>query len=163
MLAQVAQLLWAAQGITDPTGLRTAPSAGALYPLEVGVVSGDVDGLPTGIYRYRPKPHRLIQVMEGDKRGELCRASLDQLAVRKAAILLVFSAVYKRTTSKYGKRGLRYVHIEVGHAVQNVCLQAVSLRLGAVMIGAFEDAKIKQVLALEDGEEPLSMLAIGRI
>ncbi|MBI2996855.1 MAG: SagB/ThcOx family dehydrogenase [Deltaproteobacteria bacterium] len=162
-LAQVAQLLWAAQGVTDPGGLRTAPSAGALYPLEARVVSGNIDGLPAGIYHYRSLLHELIRVIEGDKRGELYRSSLGQPAVGDAALLLVFSGVYERTVSKYGQRGLRYVHMEAGHAAQNVCLQAVSLRLGVVMVGAFEDSKVKKVLSLDATEEPLYILAIGRI
>jgi SagB-type dehydrogenase family enzyme len=160
-LPQAAQLLWAAQGVSDPDGLRTAPSAGALYPLEVRAVCGNVAGLAPGIYRYRPVAHELIQVIEGDKRKELCHASLDQPAVREAALLLVLSAIYERTTGKYGKRGIRYVHMEAGHAAQNVCLQAVSLGLGAVVVGAFEDAKVKEAISLER-EKPICILAIVR-
>ena len=120
-LQEVAQLLWAAQGVTDPTGFRTAPSAGALYPLELYVVAGDVQDLSPGVYRYDPDEHQLLRTMEGDKRVELADAALGQHFVGEGAIVIVFTAVYERTTGKYGDRGIRYVHMEVGHAAQNLC------------------------------------------
>lgn len=104
-ITEVSQLLWAAQGITSPRGLRTAPSAGALYPLEVYVVAGNVDDLPYGVYNYRPVKHELVRVVKGDKRIELCDAALGQTSVRNAAAVIVFAAVYERTTRKYGDRG----------------------------------------------------------
>jgi SagB-type dehydrogenase family enzyme len=162
-LEEVSQLLWAAQGITHHWGLRTAPSAGALYPLEMNLVAGQLTGLPGGVYRYHPKGHELARVVEGDKRAELALAALGQSCVRDAAVVLVISAVYERTTRKYGDRGIRYVHMEVGHAAQNVALQAVALNLGAVMVGAFRDAEVKRVLQLGTGEEPLYLLPVGRI
>ena len=126
-LWQISQLLWAAQGITDPDGLRTAPSAGALYPLELYTCAGNVEGLPRGIYRYEPDDHELTVTLQGDARTELCEASLSQTCLMDAAAVFVFSAIYERTTVKYGERGLRYVHIEVGHAAQNLVLQAAAL------------------------------------
>ncbi len=162
-LEEVSQLLWAAQGVTEAaTGFRTAPSAGALYPLEVYVVAGHVVALPAGVYRYRPADHTLIQVMDGDRRAELCEAALRQPPVRDAPLVLVFTAVYERTTGKYGERGVRYVHIEVGHAAQNVFLQAVALDLGAVVIGAFYDDRVKQALNLPAQEEPLYLMPVGK-
>ncbi len=163
-LFEVSQLLWAAQGVTDPrTGFRTAPSAGALYPLEVYAVVGNVDGLAAGIYKYEPHAHALLQVKTGDVRSELTAAALGQTSIRTGAIALIFSAVYERTTRKYGERGIRYVHIEVGHAAQNVYLQAVSLNLGAVVIGAFQDTQVKTIIHLRDEEEPLYIMPIGKI
>jgi SagB-type dehydrogenase family enzyme len=161
-IAEISQLLWAAQGITASGGLRTAPSAGALYPLEVYLVAGNVEGLPEGIYKYRPDGHEVIRTLEGDKRMELSRAALDQSSIRDAAAVLLLTAVYGRTTSKYGERGIRYVHIEIGHAGQNVCLQAVALNLGAVVIGAFDDSRVKTIAKLMPKEEPLYMIAIGK-
>ncbi len=161
-LSEISQLLWAAQGVTDPMGLRTAPSAGALYPLEVYLVAGNVQNLPKGIYQYITHGHELLRTAEGDKRSELAYAALDQPSVQEAGAVVVFSAVYRRTTSKYGERGIRYVHMEVGHAAQNVCLQAVALNLGTVVTGAFYDEKVKKVLQLADKEEPLSLIAVGR-
>jgi SagB-type dehydrogenase family enzyme len=161
-LSEVSQLLWAAQGVTSARGLRTAPSAGALYPLEVYVVSGNVDGLPDGVYQYRPDKHEIALVVRGDKRGELCRAALGQTSVRNAAAVIVFSAVYERTGMKYGDRGIQYVHMETGHAAQNVFLQAVPLELGTVVIGAFYDGAVREVLKMPDGEQPLYIMPVGR-
>jgi SagB-type dehydrogenase family enzyme len=159
---ELAQLLWAAQGVTGPEGLRTAPSAGALYPLEVDVVIGDVDGLPSAIYRYDPDRHELVLTREGDRRRELGAAALGQDCVEAGAAVIALAAVYERTTGKYGERGIRYVHMEVGHAAQNVCLEAAALGLGAVVVGAFEDAAVKRVLGLARDEEPLSLIPVGR-
>jgi SagB-type dehydrogenase family enzyme len=161
-LSEVGQLLWAAQGITDRRGFRTAPSAGALYPLELYVVAGNVNDLPGGIYKYRPYGHELMRVAQGDKRIELCNAALGQSPVRNAAAVIVFSAVYERTTGKYGQRGIQYVYMEAGHAAQNICLQTASLNLGTVTIGAFYDDTVKRILNMPEKEEPLYIMAVGR-
>ncbi len=161
-LAELSQLLWAAQGITDRRGFRAAPSAGALYPLEVYVVAGNVSNLPSGIYKYKPHEHELEKILEGDKRAKLCIAALGQSSVKDGAIAIVFSAVYERTTQKYGERGIRYVHMEVGHAAQNVYLQAVSLNLGTVVIGAFQDDAVRMIINMPDEENPLYIMPIGR-
>ena len=123
-LANVAQLLWAAQGITSRDGGRAAPSAGALYPLEIYLVAGNVDSLPAGIYHYRPKKHRLRPIADGDRRKALAAAALDQSWVRRAPAVLVIAGIYERSARKYGERARRYTHIEVGHAAQNLFLQA---------------------------------------
>jgi SagB-type dehydrogenase family enzyme len=162
-LAEVSQLLWAAQGITSPRGLRTAPSAGALYPLEVYIVAGNVDALLDGIYHYRPVRHELVRLIKGDKRTELCAAALGQTSVRNAAAVIVFAAVYEKTTVKYGDRGIQYVHMETGHAAQNVFLQAVPLNLGTVVIGAFYDDGVRKVLKMSDREKPLYLMPVGRM
>lgn len=161
-LQEVSQLLWAAQGITDPRGFRTAPSAGALYPLEVYVVVGDVENLAKSVYKYNPHEHELVKVVEGDKRADLAKAAVGQSWVEKAAIDIVITGVYERTTQKYGERGIRYVHIEVGHAAQNVCLQATAMGLGAVTVGAFYDDQVGKILNLLEGEQPLYIIPIGR-
>lgn len=136
-LAQVAQLLWAGQGLSHPRGYRTAPSAGATHPLELLVAAAKVEGIEPCVYRYRPTGHDLERVADGDKRADLSRAALSQGAVSGAPVVLVISAVYERTLGRYGERGIRYVHMEAGHAAQNVCLQAIGLGLGSVVIGAF--------------------------
>jgi len=158
---EAAQLLWAAQGVTGPGGLRTAPSAGALHPLEVDVVVGDVDGLRAAIYRYRPDRHELTLTGAGDRRRELGAAALGQECVEAGAVIIALAGVYERTTERYGERGIRYVHMEAGHAAQNVCLQAAALGLGAVVVGAFEDGAVKGVLGLADDEEPLALIPVG--
>lgn len=164
-LTEVSQLLWAAQGITTSTarGLRTAPSGGALYPLEVYVVIGNVESVTKGVYKYKPHEHELVKVRDGDVRNELAAAALRQTCIGAGSIVIVFSAVYERTTQKYGDRGIRYVHIEVGHAAQNVFLQAVSLDLGTVTVGAFKDDKVKIILNMPNEEHPLYLMPVGKI
>ena len=163
-MQEVSQLLWAAQGTADQRrDFRTAPSAGALYPLEVYVVVNNVAGLSRGVYRYSTGIHELVKVFDKNVLRELAAAALGQSCVRDAALVLVFTAVYERTTGKYGDRGIRYVHMEVGHAAQNVCLQAVSLGLGTVVVGAFRDEEVKKVLSLSKEEHPLCIMPMGRI
>lgn len=161
-LSDLSQLLWAAQGISGAGKKRTAPSAGALYPLGVYVVAGNVTGLSAGIYLYHPRKNELSRMAEGDARAELSRAALGQSAIKNAAAVLVFAAVYERTTIKYGERGIRYVHMEAGHTAQNVCLQAVSLDLGTVVIGAFRDEQVRAVLHLPEREWPLTIMPLGK-
>jgi SagB-type dehydrogenase family enzyme len=160
-LVEVAQLLWAAQGITAPEGLRTAPSAGALYPLELHLLVGDVDDLPPGHYRYAPVQRALKAVQAGDMRHLIAKAALNQDWVAEAPAIVVVTAIDSRTTSKYGRRGVRYVHMEVGHASQNLLLEAVALGLGGAVVGAFDDADLKQLLRLPGEEHPLAILPVG--
>lgn len=162
-LAEVSQLLWAAQGITSPGGKRTAPSAGALYPLEVYLLAGEVEGLSQGTYRYLPGEHALTRTVQADRRSALSQAALDQEAVAQAPAVIIISGVYERTTVKYGDRGIRYVHMEVGSAAQNVYLQAVSMDLGTVFIGAFHDEEVTRVLSLPAEERPLCIMPVGRL
>lgn len=159
-LAELSQLLWAAQGITADWGGRAAPSAGATYPLEVYVVVGEVAGLEVGLYLYRPEGHLLVRRKAEDLRAELASAALGQGWVRNAPVSLVIAASYERTTGRYGERGVRYVHIEVGHVGQNVYLQAGALGLGTVIVGAFVDQDVKELLGIE--EEPLAIMPVGR-
>jgi SagB-type dehydrogenase family enzyme len=161
-LPEISQLLWAAQGITHFQGLRTAPSAGALYPLELYVVTGRVEGLAQGVYHYDPGRHQLIKTSDGDLRGELTRAALSQGWIRHASIIIVFTADFERTTRKYGKRGERYVHIEAGHAAQNLFLQSESLGLATVVVGAFHDDEIARELQLPADLQPLLLMPVGR-
>jgi SagB-type dehydrogenase family enzyme len=161
-LAEVSQLLWAAQGLTHPNGLRTAPSAGALYPLDIYLLAGNVTGLSGGIYHYQPGDHTLVLMSTEDKRQDLYQAALQQSPVKDAPIVFVISAVYERTTGKYGQRGIRYVHMEVGHAAQNIYLQAESLGLGTVFIGAFHEDEVKEALNLGGEEINLGLMPVGR-
>ena len=162
-LLEVSQLLWAAQGFTDPEGKRTAPSAGALYPLEVFLVAGKEGDLPAGVYRYRPHGHDLLLMAEGDKRAKLATAALEQDWLADAPVTIALAAVFERTARKYKQRAERYVQLEVGHAAQNVHLQAVALDVGTVVVGAFDDAEVKQVLSLAANEQPLCLMPIGKL
>jgi len=161
-LEELAQLAWAAQGQTTRGGHRTAPSAGALYPLELFVVAGNVQDLAAGVYRYQPSLHRLAPLTEGDRRGELAAAAWGQGWIAQAPAILVIAAVERRTTAKYGARGVRFVHMEAGHAAQNILLQAVALGLGATVVGAFGDAEVKAAAALPEDAQPLYLVPVGR-
>ncbi len=160
-LEELSQLLWAAQGVTGGR-FRTAPSAGALYPLEVYVAVGNVTGLDAGVYRYDPTTHALSEVRKGDVLRPLSRAGYWQKPAGAGAIAIVFSAVYERTTGKYGERGIRFADMEAGHAAQNVYLQAEALGLATVVVGAFMDSWVKRVLHMKDDERPLSIMPVGR-
>jgi SagB-type dehydrogenase family enzyme len=161
-LQAAAQLLWAAQGTSDPAeGKRTAPSAGATYPLELLLVAGNVAGLEPGIYRYRTGRHELLQLAPGDRRRQLAEAALRQTWLAEAPAVVVIVAVYERTARRYGQRAERYVHMEVGHAGENLYLQAVALRLATVMVGAFDDDAVGQVLGLDGDEQPLALMPVG--
>lgn len=161
-LAEAGQLLWAAQGVTHSAGYRTAPSAGALYPLELFLVAGAVTDLPPGVYRYLPREHDLVRVREGDRRAELTAGALGQGMLRKAPAVLVFCAVYDRITGKYDERGVRYAHMEAGHAAQNVLLQAVALGLGSVPVGAFREDGVRSAIGAEADEAPVYLAPVGR-
>jgi len=158
-LEEVSQLLWAASGRN--LYRRTAPSAGATYPLETYLVSGQVEGLIPGIYHYSFSGHSLEMTKEQDVRNRLSRAALGQEMIEEAPVNIIIAADYGRTTGHYGQRGNRYVHMEVGHVGQNVSLQAIALSLGTVMIGAFEDKEVKEVLGIK--EEPLYIIPVGKI
>lgn len=162
-VAEASQLLWAAQGITSPDGLRTAPSAGALYPLTVYLVVGNVQTLSEGIYTYQPQRHELARVFAGDKRADLSATALGQSWMKDSAVVIVLSAVSERITGRYGERGIRYVHMEVGHAAQNIHLQAVALNLGTVVVGAFEDREVQRIMQMTTREVPLCLMPVGRI
>ncbi len=161
-LEELSQVLWAAQGVTHPSGFRTAPSAGARYPLETYVAVGRVQDLAVGFYRYEPKSHELVRLKDEDLRRKLAQAARGQTWVQEGAAVLLFSAVYDRVTSRYGERGKMYVHMEVGHAVENVYLQCESLHLGTVVIGAFEDDQVSSIAGLPLTERPLSLMPIGK-
>ena len=157
-LQQISQLLWAAQGITlekEPYNLRTTPSAGALYPMEIYLLTKN------GLFRYLPNGHKLEPLSEQDLRGGLAVSSLGQVAINQAPVNIVICAVYSRLASKYGQRGIRYAHIEVGHIAQNIHLQSVALGLSSVPIGAFNDEEVKKILSLPANHEPLYIIPVG--
>ncbi|MCX7704367.1 MAG: SagB/ThcOx family dehydrogenase [Planctomycetota bacterium] len=160
-LEEVGQLLWATQGISNERGLRTVPSAGATFPLEAYLVAGNVKDLKAGLYRYEPQKHELLLVKGGDLRKDVCAAALGQRMIEEAPATIVIAAVYERTAGRYKERATRYVHMEVGHAGQNIYLQCEALGLGTCAIGAFHDAKLKEVLGIK--EEPLYLMPVGRI
>lgn len=161
-LQEVSQLLWAGQGITTDWGGRTAPSAGGLYPLEVYLVASNVENLDDGVYKYLPQKHELGKVWDGDVSEKLAEAALSQSWVKDAAINIIITGVYERTTIKYGDRGRTYVHMEAGHAAQNICLQGIALNLGMVTVGAFHDDLVKEVVHMSSNEVPLYVMPVGK-
>lgn len=162
-LAQVSQLLWGTDGISDPRGLRTAPSAGATYPLELYLVVGErgVKGLTPGVYHYRPGHHTLKLTQKGDLRAAVAQASLHQTWMAEAPVMVVFAAEYRRCMARYGERGIRYTHMEVGHAGQNLFLQAEALGLACGIVGAFQDRTLQKILQLPSSHEPLLVMPVG--
>ncbi|NOZ76267.1 MAG: SagB/ThcOx family dehydrogenase [Euryarchaeota archaeon] len=156
-LQEISQLLWAAQGITDRRrGLRSVPSAGALYPLEVYGVTRDWS------FHYDPGQHSIREVAGRDARRQLWTAALRQDFLLEAPLVVVIAAVFERTARKYGDRGTRYVFTEAGHAAQNIHLQAVSLGLDSVPVGAFYDEKVRAALAMPVDHHPVYLVAVGR-
>jgi SagB-type dehydrogenase family enzyme len=167
-LRQLAQLLWAGQGVTattqnPPRSLRTAPSAGATYPMELYAVVGAVEGLDAGVYRYVPAAHALALVSKGDVRAALFEAASRQAAVQAAPVTLVLAAVVARTAARYGERAERYVAIEVGGVGENIYLQAESLGLGTVYMGAYRDDAVKAILGLPADQAVYGLLPVGRV
>jgi len=159
---EVSQLLWAAQGVTADWGARTAPSAGALFPLETYLVVGDVSDLEPGVYRYRPDEHDLLRIGGGDRRTLLSETAGEQPWVHEAAAGIVIGGVYGRTEEKYGDRGERYVHMEAGHAVQNVLLQATALGLSCVPVAGFSGDDARAVLGTPEDVDLLYIVPVGR-
>ena len=153
---EMSQLLWSAQGITRSWGGRTAPSAGALYPIEMYVV------LSEGLFRYVSRGHKLVRISDQNLLIHLAEAALGQECVRRAPAVIVMTVDYERTERKYGRRGERYVKMEVGHAAENILIQAVSLGLCAVPIGAFYDDRVSRILNLPENHEPLYLIPVGR-
>jgi SagB-type dehydrogenase family enzyme len=172
-VAEISQLLWAAYGITYPVdggpaflrgGLRTAPSAGARYPLELYLVARNVHGVPAGVYWYRSETHQLIAVVDEDRWKELSDAGFQQPHFGTAAAAIVFSAVFERNTEVYGKRGReRYVCMDLGHSAENLYLQAQALKIGTCAIGAFGDLALRKAVNMSRAEEPLYIMPLGKV
>ena len=163
--SQLSQILWAAQGLTNTLSqLRAVPSAGTTYPLEIFVVCGrnSIKEIDKGIYHYSMADHSLTLHYKGDIRSDLARAALHQEFIYEAPLDIIICALYQRTTLVYGSRGERYVHIEVGHAGQNIYLQATALGLATVAIGAFRDEEVRKVLRLDKQCKPLYIMPVGR-
>ncbi len=161
-LNTVSQLLWSVQGITNNQGLRAAPSAGAIYPLDIYLVAGNITGLNHGVYLYNPNKNELQKTSNKDKRKLLSEAALMQEAIKHAPLSIVITGLFEKTTNRYNRRGIQYVYLEAGHAAQNLNLQAVALDLGSVAIGAFSDEKVIDVLKLKKERVPLYILPVGK-
>ena len=158
----VSQILWSAQGVTDSANeFRTVPSAGALYPLEIYLVAGHIDGLDAGVYQYDPLQNQLFKLKNGDRREDIYLAALSQSSILDAPASIIIAAVYQRTKDRYGRNAEKYVHMEAGHAGQNICLQVLSLEMATVPIGAFHEQDIKKAIGMPAGTTPLYIFPIG--
>lgn len=160
-MEEALQVLWAAQGVTR-SRLRTAPSAGALYPMQIYLVAGRIHSLPPGIYRYLPSSNSIELTASGSFLDTLAKASLEQMWMADAQAMVVIAADFDVVTDVYGSRGVRYVYMEAGHVSQNIYLQCVSLGLGTTAVGAFNDESVAEILRLSHNEEPLYLMPLGR-
>ncbi|NIM90483.1 MAG: SagB/ThcOx family dehydrogenase [Candidatus Aminicenantes bacterium] len=162
----LSQLLWASQGITaEYSGyeLRTAPSAGALYPVETYLSVQNVEGIKPGLYHYGVLHHELRQLQLGNFGSPLAQAALDQEFMTKAGVVFIWTGIFERSKWKYNQRAYRYVYLDAGHIAQNVALAAVALGLGSCPIGALYDEEVNSILETEGEQESiLYMTAIGR-
>jgi len=160
-LQQVSQLLWAAMGVTTPAGLRTAPSAGAVFPVRAHVVAANVDGVPAGFYTYDADRHELSLLAKGDKRRRLEKAAADQQCVGQCAMVVVLTGYYRRLLREFGEGGRKLAGMEAGHIGQNFCLQATALGLGAIGVCKFDPTSVKMLLPIPQDEEPIYLLLAG--
>lgn len=164
--AEISQLLWASQGITSirqDYGFRTAPSAGALYPIETYLVIHTVDGIEPGVYHYAVAEHTLNQLKTGDFRTPVARAALDQGFAAQANVVFVWTGIFERSKWKYRQRAYRYVYLDAGHLAQNLALAAVALGLGSCQIAALYDDEANDLLGVDGVEEStIYMTAVGR-
>jgi SagB-type dehydrogenase family enzyme len=163
---QFSQLLWAAQGITEEGGYkRAAPSAGALYPMDVYAVVGIgcVEEVNEGIYHYEPGAHTVSLNVDGEMRDQLAHAALSQMWMAQAPVNFIITAEYDRITGKYGQRGVRYAMIEAGHIAQNIFLQAQAMGLDAGIVGAFVDEDVVSVLKIPASHAPLIIMPVGYV
>ncbi len=161
-LGELSQILWAAQGITGEEKFRTAPSAGALYPIALYIAVEKVETLQAGIYRYSPGNHEITKLKDGMFLKQLAEAALGQQCIADCAAALIIAANYERLRFRYRDRSERYAHIEAGHVSQNVYLQAVALRVGTVNIGAFHDKEVAKIIGLDTQEFPLCIMPLGK-
>ena len=166
----LAQILWSAYGVTKPElerpslrgGFRTAPSAGGRYPFEIYAVIGNVTGIEPGVYRYISEEHKIVRTIAKDIREEFCAVALGQTFVKEAPVSIFYTAIFSRTTERYGERGSqRYVWIDLGHSAENIYLQAEALGLGACVIGSFYDEQMVELMQLPEEEKPMYIATVG--
>jgi SagB-type dehydrogenase family enzyme len=161
-LAEISQLLWSAYGITSEEGFRTAPSAGALFPLKIYLAAVNINKLEQGFYLYDSKTHTLELRKTGDYAEPLTAGTFFQDYIGEAAAILIISADYTGPNEKYGDQGKKFTWMDLGHLGQNVHLQAVSLDIGTVAVAAVRPDEIEKLLDLPGGEEVLYLMPLGK-
>ena len=155
-LADISQLLWAAQGITEPKrGLRTAPSAQASYLMKVYILAGKVADLTTGMYQYQPQGHKLAKIADGDIKANLYSVT-PQKPINNAPAAIVITGLSNKAKNPY------WIYLEAGHIAQNICLEAVSRNVGTVTMAGFKPEEVKKALKLPDNEQPVYIMPIGK-
>ena len=152
---ELSQLVWAAQGVTSSRGFRTAPSAGATYPIELYLL------IREGVFRYQPGDHALWKLAGNDRRSHLAEAALGQNWIRTAPLSFVIAGITERTAKRYGQRSERYVVTEAGAVAQNIMLAATALDLGSVIVGAYDDLKVATIAMLQEGATPIALVSVG--
>ncbi|MFZ7136915.1 MAG: SagB/ThcOx family dehydrogenase [archaeon] len=164
-LEQLTYLLWASTGIQRKQNgyqFRNAPSAGALYPIETYLFAKKVENLPVGLYHYNIKSHVLEELKHGDFSTNLTTSCLGQSMLSRAAVVIIWSAVFNRSKWKYNQRAYRYIYLDCGHIAQNLALTATSTGLGSCQIGAFYDDEINNLIDLDGTQESTIYLsAVG--
>lgn len=158
--------MWGTYGVTARkygSLLKRAPSAGALYPLDIYCVvgKGGVDNLAPGVYHFNPEDHSVSLLREGDLRAEVARHSLHQVWMARAPLMLIVTGEYERSTTKYGLRGVTYTHIEAGCVGQNIFLQAEAIGLKVGIVGAFNNREVMTTTGLPSSNEPLLIMPVG--
>jgi SagB-type dehydrogenase family enzyme len=160
---ELAFLLWASTGIQrieHGYEFRTAPSAGALYPIETYIAANNVEDVKEGIYHYDIRNHRLEEVKVGSFGDALAHAALGQAMCADASVVFIWTAFFRRSKWKYGQRAYRYIYLDAGHIAQNLALAAASITCGSCQVGAFFDDEINLILGVDGKEESSICLSV---
>jgi SagB-type dehydrogenase family enzyme len=160
-LADLAQLLWAGQGLSGVYDGRTAPSAGGMHLMQLHIVAAHISGLEPGVYRYQAGSHEVEVLATGDLRDEVRDATSDQECLGEGAADIIIGVAPAAAIQRYGERGIRYLHMEAGHVAQNICLQATALGLAATTVAAFDDEAMACAARLRSGEQALYAIPVG--
>lgn len=160
---QLSYLLWASTGIQrEEQGFefRTAPSAGALYPIETYLVVNNVEDISKGVYHYSIKEHTLEQLKSGDFGLKIAEAALEQEMCTEAAVVFIWTAIFARSKCKYGQRAYRYIYLDAGHMAENLALASVSLDLGSCQIAALFDDEVNKIIDVDGVKESVIYMSV---
>jgi SagB-type dehydrogenase family enzyme len=161
----LSHLLWASTGIQrieQGYEYRTAPSAGALYPIETYLVVNNVESIEQGIYHYDIQNHQLEQLKQGDFGSDISNAALGQTMCHDAAVVFIWTAIFNRSKWKYDQRAFRYIYLDAGHIAENLALVSTALELGSCQVGALFDDEVNKLISIDGKEESVVyMTAVG--
>jgi len=166
-LEQLSYLLWSSTGIQrieQSFEFRTAPSAGALYPIETYVVINNVKNISKGVYHYNIKTHCLEEIKTGDFRNDITEAALNQQMCYNCSVVFIWTAIFNRSKCKYRERAYRYIYLDAGHIAENLALSATSLKLGSCQIAALFDDEVNELISVDiKNESTIYMSVVGNI